>query len=76
MAVARFLTASDAARVLGITPGAVRLMLKRGALPVAERTVGGINLYLRDDVYRLAEERRERQSQGARALAGRASGGR
>lgn len=76
MMTARFLTASDAARVLGVTPGAVRLMLKRGALPMAERTVGGINLFLRDDVYRLAEERREQRSNGERLRARRVSGGR
>ena len=67
MALPRFLTASDAARVLGVTPGAVRLMLKRGTLPSAEQTAGGISLFLRDDVNRLAAERRDRQAADERS---------
>jgi len=58
---ARYLTTSDVARILGVTPGAVRLMHKRGDLPIAERTLGGVHLFLRVEVDRLAAVRRERE---------------
>lgn len=70
MSEAKYLTASDAALVLQVTPGAVRMMLKRGELPVAERTEGGIRLFLRADVDRLASVRRERQAQAVRRASG------
>ena len=57
MKVAQFLTASDVAKLLGVTPGAVRLMQQRGRLACAERTEGGIHLYSRTEVERLAVER-------------------
>ena len=53
----QFLTASDAARVLDVTPATVRQMHQRGTLPAAAETEGGIRLYLRRDVERLAKRR-------------------
>ena len=61
-----FLSAADAARLLGLTASAVRLMLKRGQLPVAARTEGGIQLVRRVDVERLAAQRAERRVSGGR----------
>jgi|GEM_PF-6937812 len=55
--VPKYLTASDVAKRLGVTPGAVRLMQQRGRLACAERTEGGIHLYLRTEVDRLVVER-------------------
>ena len=51
--------AHEAARVLGITPAAVRDMERRGDLR-AQR-VGGIRLFARRDVERLAAEREQRR---------------
>ena len=65
----RFLSTADAARVLGLTASAVRLMVRRGTLPVAARTEGGIQLLRRSDVEALRAERSER-------VLRRASGGR
>ncbi|MGO8947062.1 MAG: helix-turn-helix domain-containing protein [Ktedonobacterales bacterium] len=55
-----FLSVADASRLLGITPQTLRLMVRRGTLPVAARTVGGIHLFSQEDVVRLAEERAQR----------------
>lgn len=68
-----FLSAADAARLLGVTTATVRLMARRGDLPVAAKTVGGIHLFKRPDVTALAARRNSPQS-SARA-AGRPSGG-
>jgi DNA-binding transcriptional MerR regulator len=54
---ARFLTASDVGRALGLTPGAIRQMYKRGDIAVAERTEGGVNLFLRSEVERVRASR-------------------
>ena len=51
------LTPADAARVLGCTPAAVRQMEARGTLKAATRTEGGIRLFRRSDVERLARSR-------------------
>jgi hypothetical protein len=51
------LSNADAARILGVTPAAVRLMQKRGELAVAEITTGGIHLYRHTEVNRLASVR-------------------
>ncbi len=56
----RFLSAADAARVLGVTTATVRLMARRGTLPVAAMTEGGIHLFRRADVEVLATQRAER----------------
>ena len=56
----RYLTASDAARVLRVTPATVRLMVRRGALRPATTTEGGIRLFRRSDVESLARRRAAR----------------
>ena len=53
------LSTADAARILGVTPGAVRLMRRRGSLDVSQKTVGGIHLFSRKDVEELARKRVE-----------------
>jgi DNA-binding transcriptional MerR regulator len=53
------LTASDAARILGVTPAAVRLMHTTGKLKLAARTASGMRLFENEEVERLAAERRE-----------------
>jgi hypothetical protein len=60
--VEMYLSVADASRVLGVTPQAVRLMIRRGTLHVSARTVGGIQLFRGEDVERLAVERRARQA--------------
>ena len=52
-----FLSPADAARLLDVTPAAVRQMIRRGALPVAARTRGGIHLLDRAEVEVLAKRR-------------------
>lgn len=54
-----YLTGGDAAKVLGVTPAAVRLMAQRGDLEVAAETEGGIRLFRRLDVERLKRKRDE-----------------
>ncbi len=61
MKTTRFLSAADAARVLGVTPAAIRAMARRGALPVSAMTEGGIHLFRRADVEALARRRAKRQ---------------
>lgn len=53
----RYFTSADAARVLGVTPAAVRAMAKAGRLPVALRTESGIQLFSTTDVERVRQER-------------------
>jgi len=55
-----YMSVADASRVLCVTPQTVRLMIRRGNLPVAARTEGGIHLFRRTDVETLASERAER----------------
>lgn len=52
-----FLTPADAARILEVTPSAVRLMVGRGDLRIAATTESGIRLFDRGDVVALAEQR-------------------
>ena len=52
-----YLSASDAARVLNLSAATVRQMIRRGTIPVAARTEGGIQLLRRADVERLAMRR-------------------
>ena len=52
-----YLSAADAAHILGVTSATVRLMARRDALPLAARTEGGIHLFLRADVEALAKRR-------------------
>jgi hypothetical protein len=51
------LTKADCARLLGVTPEAVRLAAKDGRLPVAAWTAGGIRLFCRQDVEGYRERR-------------------
>ncbi len=57
----RFLSTADAARVLNVTPAAVRLMARRGDLPISAMTEGGIHLFRRSAVEALARRRAKRQ---------------
>ena len=59
----RYLSTADASRVLGITPATVRLMVRRGDLPVAAMTEGGIHLFRRGPVEHLARRRAKRGAQ-------------
>ena len=59
----RFLSTADASRVLGITPATVRLMVRRGDLPVAAMTEGGMHLFRRAAVEGLARRRAKRVTQ-------------
>lgn len=61
MEATRFLSTADASRVLGVTPAAVRLMVRRGDLPVAAMTEGGMHLFRRPDIDGLARRRAERK---------------
>jgi excisionase family DNA binding protein len=70
--VPTFLTPADAARVLGVTPATIRLMVQRGDLRVAAMTESGIRLFERAEVERLASlrsaqvaERRRRGKDGS-----------
>ncbi len=51
------LSAADASRILGVTPQTVRLMVRQGVLPVAAQTEGGIRLFHRSEVERVAAAR-------------------
>jgi excisionase family DNA binding protein len=53
----QLLSAADAARLLGVVPATVRQMERDGRLP-AQRTAGGMRLFRREDVERLAAVRR------------------
>jgi excisionase family DNA binding protein len=61
MKATRYLSTADASRVLGVTPATVRLMARRGDLPVSAMTEGGIHLFRRADVDALARRRAERK---------------
>jgi hypothetical protein len=57
----RYLSAADASKLLGVTPGGVRLMVRRGELRVAAITDGGIKLFGHDDVNDLLKRRTMRR---------------
>ncbi len=59
----RYLSSADASRVLGVTPATIRLMVRRGDLPVAAMTEGGIHLFRRATVEGLARRRAKRNQQ-------------
>jgi len=61
MSSTRYLSTADASRVLGVTPSAIRLIVRRGELPVAAMTEGGIRLFERAAVEALADRRAERK---------------
>ena len=50
------LSVGDAAAILRLSPDMVRVLHRKGRLP-AFRTPGGMRLFLRSDVERLARER-------------------
>lgn len=54
------MTTGDVSKLLGLTSQYVQAMARRGKLPVAETTVGGIRLFRRRDIERIADERRRR----------------
>ena len=56
----KYLSAADAARLLGVVPATVRQMERDGRLP-AQRTAGGMRLFHRKDVERFLAERAARQ---------------
>ncbi len=61
------LIVSEPAKLLGLTPAHVRRLEREGQLPVqlpAQRTPGGVRLFNRDDVERLAAARRARERKG------------
>lgn len=71
----RLLGPADAARILGVVPATVRAMALSGRLPPATMTEGGIRLFRREDVERLAAERtaqaeRDGHKKGLTASAG------
>lgn len=61
----RLLAPSDASHILGVVPATVRAMAIDGRLRPVAITEGGIRLFRREDVERLAAERAAR----ARAIA-------
>ena len=67
-----FLTAADAARILGVVPARVRQLVKEGQLHPATTTVSGTRLFRREDVERLAAIRKVKRD---RAKAARAADG-
>lgn len=60
-----YLASADVARILELTTGGVRLLQRRGELPLAAKTEGGILLYRRADVERLAAKRAARKAENA-----------
>ena len=56
----KFLLAADAARLLGITPAAVREAARWRRLPVAAVTPSGVRLFAVEDVEAYGQRRRER----------------
>jgi excisionase family DNA binding protein len=61
-----YLSSADASHVLGVTTATVRLMVRRGKLIPAAKTEGGIQLFHRHEVERLAAERKARTTESAR----------
>lgn len=55
-----FLTVGDAARIVAVVPATIRLWERSGKLP-AVRTLGGVRLFHRADVERIAAARGRRR---------------
>lgn len=53
----RYLSAPEAAPIIGVTVQTVYGLVRRGELPLAATTEGGMYLFARGDVERLAAER-------------------
>lgn len=56
----RYLSAPEAAPIIGVTVQTVYGLVKRGELALAATTEGGMYLFARHDVERLAAERADR----------------
>jgi len=63
----RFLTPTEAGRVLGLTAASIRRLERLGTLPVAATTEGGIRLFRRTDVTALARQRAGQKKGAAHA---------
>ena len=61
-----YLSRADAAKILGVVPATVRQMEQRGELKATAQTEGGIHLFNRSDVERLAKKREKRAAQNAK----------
>ena len=59
-----YLSTADPARILGVTPAAVRSMERQGRLPSAGRTLGGIRLFRRAKVEAVAKRRARKPNAG------------
>jgi excisionase family DNA binding protein len=51
------ITPAEAAKLLGLTPAAVRAMERKGTLPAAVKTGNGMRLFRRRDVLALVRRR-------------------
>lgn len=58
------MTASDAARILGVSVDTVRLLARAGDIPF-KSTIRGVRLFRRADVELLARRRKEDRSRSA-----------
>jgi hypothetical protein len=59
----RYMSVADASKVLGLTPGGVRLMARRKELEIAAMTEGGIQLFKRTHVEEVARKRSKAREQ-------------
>ena len=71
--MAVFLSANDAAEILGVTAQMVRLYERAGKLR-ALRTAGGIRLFFREEVDEFAAKRRNEQRKAPSPLPGSKTG--
>jgi excisionase family DNA binding protein len=53
------MTTGDVSKLLGLTSQYIQAMARQGKLPIAETTAGGIRLFRRSDIDKIAEERRK-----------------
>jgi len=63
-----WLTVSDAGKVLGVTPDAIRDLERRGRLH-AIRTLGGVRLFRAQDVEHLRQQREKARASAREAVA-------
>ncbi|MFI5399194.1 MAG: helix-turn-helix domain-containing protein [Candidatus Binatia bacterium] len=61
-----YLATADVARLLGITPAAIRQMVRRGALIPAATTERGMRLFDRRDIEAFATKRRRAEARHGR----------
>jgi predicted site-specific integrase-resolvase len=64
--MSEFVSSFEAAQIIGCAPDTIRWLAREGRIPVAIETKAG-RLFRRDDVERLARERREREAAAATA---------